>query len=42
MMQDVSSSNAARNNGGYTLQENMVAEPQSNRIVEAPGNVPQR
>jgi hypothetical protein len=35
MMQDVSSANAAQN-GGYKIQENMVAEPQSNPIVEAP------
>ena len=42
MMQDVSSSNAAHNNnnGGYMLQPNMIAEPQSNAIVEAPSHVP--
>jgi hypothetical protein len=39
MMQDVSSANAAHN-GGYKLQENMIAEPQSNPIVEAPNHMP--
>lgn len=37
MMQDVSSANAAHN-AGYKLQDNMIAEPQSNPIVEAPNH----
>lgn len=40
MMQDVSSANAAHN-AGYKLQDNMIAEPQSNPIVEAPNHFAQ-
>jgi hypothetical protein len=40
MMQDVSSANEAHNAGGYKVQENMVAEPQSSPILEAPGEQP--
>lgn len=35
MMQDVASANEAHN-AGYKSQANMVAEPQSNLILEAP------
>lgn len=41
MMQDVSSANEAHN-AGYKVQENMVAEPQSFPILEAPGEQPMR